>query len=202
MWTPTYPWFHYMWWCCTLHRFFIKLCNSVTVAFCHKSLSFYAFLLAEFLTKLCVMRLISSDALSKKNKILIRRMEKPTLRLVLPTKTKISLRFPAAWSDSSLTACAFDSLQTIKREIHVNKCSCHTRWMYRLIWVIAGHTGLIVGFVVRWLNKWSYPGNATITKQSLPEASKEEEISNKQWQNTVSRKHTYIIFNPLNPTFI
>ena len=29
---------------------------------------------------------------------------------------------------------------------------CHIYWgMYRLIWVFAGHTGLIVGFVVRWL---------------------------------------------------
>ena len=28
---------------------------------------------------------------------------------------------------------------------------CHTEWMYRLIWVLSGHTGLIVGFVERWL---------------------------------------------------
>ena len=29
---------------------------------------------------------------------------------------------------------------------------CHTGLMYRLISVFAGHAGLIVGFVVRWLN--------------------------------------------------
>ena len=28
---------------------------------------------------------------------------------------------------------------------------CHTGWMYRLIWVFAGHTGLFVSFIVHWL---------------------------------------------------
>ena len=28
---------------------------------------------------------------------------------------------------------------------------CYTGWIYRLIWIFAGHTGLIVGFDVRWL---------------------------------------------------
>ena len=38
---------------------------------------------------------------------------------------------------SSLIACSFYS-------------SCRTESMYRLIWVFAGHTGLIIRFVVRW----------------------------------------------------
>ena len=32
-----------------------------------------------------------------------------------------------------------------------NENSCHTEWVYRLIWVFAGYTGLLVGFAVRWL---------------------------------------------------
>ena len=55
----------------------------------------------------------------------------------------------AVWSESSLIAWAFYSLQAIQRGINENPC--HTGWMYRLIWVFAGHIGLIVGFVVRWL---------------------------------------------------
>ena len=66
-----------------------------------------------------------------------------------PAKTQISLRIRAVWSESSLIACVFYSLRAIQRVI--NKTPCHTRWMYRLIWVFAGHTGLIVGFIVRWL---------------------------------------------------
>ena len=44
---------------------------------------------------------------------------------------------------------ALYSLQANQRWIDENPC--HTEWMYRLIWVFAGHTRLIVGFVVRWL---------------------------------------------------
>ena len=45
-------------------------------------------------------------------------------------------------------ACAFYSIQAIQRKI--NETPCHIGFVYRLIWVFAGHTGLIVGFVVRW----------------------------------------------------
>ena len=55
----------------------------------------------------------------------------------------------SVWSESSLIACAFYSLLAIQRGIYEN--SCYTGWMYRLIWVFARHTDLIVGFVVRWL---------------------------------------------------
>ena len=43
---------------------------------------------------------------------------------------------------------AFYSLWTIHGGI--NKNPCHTGWMYRLIWVLAGLRGLIVGFVLHW----------------------------------------------------
>ena len=74
-------------------------------------------------------------------------------RLVRPAKTQISLRIRAVWSVSSLIACAFYSLRAIQRGL--NKNPCYTRWMYRLVWVFAGHTGLIVGFVMRWLKLFS-----------------------------------------------
>ena len=75
---------------------------------------------------------------------LSQRTTKPTIRLVRPAK--ISLRIRAVWSESSLITCAFYSFQALWRWINEN--SCHTGWMYRLIWVFAGHTGLIVGFVM------------------------------------------------------
>ena len=65
-----------------------------------------------------------------------------------PAKTHLA--FASALSDQSLLiACAFYNLQAIQRGINENPC--HTEWMYRLISVFAGHTGLIVGFVVCWL---------------------------------------------------
>ena len=63
-------------------------------------------------------------------------------------KTQISLRIGAGWSESSLIACAFYSLQAIQRGI--NKDPYNTGWMYMLIWDFAGHAGLALGFVVRW----------------------------------------------------
>ena len=66
-----------------------------------------------------------------------------------PAKTQISLRSRAVWSESSLIAYAFYRLQII--QIGINKNPCHSGWIYRLIWVFAGHTGLIVGFAVHWL---------------------------------------------------
>ena len=63
-------------------------------------------------------------------------------------KTQISLCIRTVWSESLLIACAFYSLLAIQRGI--NKNPCHTGWMYWLIWVLAGHIGLI-GLVVHWL---------------------------------------------------
>ena len=68
----------------------------------------------------------------------------PTIRLVRPAKTQFSLHIRAVYSESSLIACAFYSLR-------INENLCYTGWMYRLIWVFAGHTDLIVSSVVRWL---------------------------------------------------
>ena len=62
---------------------------------------------------------------------------------------QISLHICAVWLESSLIACAFYSLRAIQRGI--NKISCHTGWVYRLICVFIGHIGLIVGFIVCWL---------------------------------------------------
>ena len=45
------------------------------------------------------------------------------------------------WLVSLLIACAIYSLGTIQRRLNENLC--HTGWMYRLIWVFAGCTGLL-----------------------------------------------------------
>ena len=66
---------------------------------------------------------------------------------VRPAKTQISLRICAVSSESSLIAYAFYSLRAIQRGI--NKKPYYTGLMVRLSWVFSGHTGLIVGFVVR-----------------------------------------------------
>ena len=71
---------------------------------------------------------------------------KLTIRLLQTVKTQINLHI----CKSSLITCAFYSLWAIQRGL--NESLYHTGWMYRLIWVFAGHTGLIVGFVVRWLS--------------------------------------------------
>ena len=73
----------------------------------------------------------------------------PTIRLVRPAKTQISLCIHALLSEYLLIACAFYSLQAIQSRMKKNPC--HTGWLYSLIWVFAGHTGLIVGFVLRGL---------------------------------------------------
>ena len=61
-----------------------------------------------------------------------------------------SIRIRAVWSEYSMIACAFYRIQTIQSEINENPR--HTGWMLRLIWVFAGSTSLIVGFLVRWCN--------------------------------------------------
>ena len=76
-------------------------------------------------------------------------LPEPTIRFVRLAKTQIRLRIRAVWSESSLIACAFYSLRAIQRGINENPCL--NGWMYKLNWVIACHTCLIVGFVVRWL---------------------------------------------------
>ena len=60
------------------------------------------------------------------------------IRLLLPAKTQISMRIREVWSETSLVACAFYSLQDIQRGL--NKNPFYTGWMYRLIGVFAGDT--------------------------------------------------------------
>ena len=68
-------------------------------------------------------------------------MTKPTIKLVRPVKTQISLLICRSvwWSHVP------SSLWAIQRGM--NKNPCHTGWKCMLIWIFAGHTGLIVGFV-------------------------------------------------------
>ena len=73
---------------------------------------------------------------------------KPAIRRVR-RENKISLRIRAVWSESSLISCAFYSLRVILWGL--KEKPCYTGWMYSLIWVFPGHTGLSVGFVARWL---------------------------------------------------
>ena len=79
---------------------------------------------------------------------LIQCTSKPTKRLRRPAKALIRLRIRAVWSEPSLIACAFFCLQTLQRGTNDNPC--YTGGGCTLIWVFAGHTGLIVGLVVRW----------------------------------------------------
>ena len=56
----------------------------------------------------------------------------------------------SAQSDqSSLIACTFYNLHAIQRRINENPC--HIVLMYKLIWVFACHSSLIVGFAMCWL---------------------------------------------------
>ena len=63
------------------------------------------------------------------------RRTKPTIILVRPSKTQISLRIRAVWSESSLIACAFYSSKAI--QIGMNENPCHTEWMHR-------HSGSVI----------------------------------------------------------
>ena len=83
----------------------------------------------------------------EKNK-LSKRTTKPTKQLVRPAKTQISLRIHAVWSELSLIASAFYSLQAIHTVM--NEKPCHIGCLYKLIF--DGYKSLIVGFGVRWIN--------------------------------------------------
>ena len=84
-----------------------------------------------------------------KNSHLSQCTTKPTIRLMLPVKTQISLHIHTVWSESLLIACVFYSLRAIQRGIKENPC--HTGWMYRLTLFFAGYKGRIVGFVMHLL---------------------------------------------------
>ena len=59
------------------------------------------------------------------------RTTKPTIRLVRPAKTQISLRIRAVWSESSPIACAFYNLRAIQKGM--NEDAWPFGRMYRLI---------------------------------------------------------------------
>ena len=87
---------------------------------------------------------VSTDIQKEIKYEMSQRTTKPTIRLLRSAKTQISLRICAVWSEYSLIAYAFYSLQATQRGLN----PCHTGLMYRLIWAVAGNTGLMVGFVV------------------------------------------------------
>ena len=80
-------------------------------------------------------------------------MTKPTIRCATSENSDLPVHLgsliSAVWSEFLLMACAFYSLQAIQRRVNENPR--HSMWMYRLIWVFVGQTGLIEGFVVCWL---------------------------------------------------
>ena len=100
------------------------------------------------------------------NKYLSQRTTKPTIRLVQPPKTQISLHIGAVWSEYSLITFAFFSLWTIQRRINGNLWQ--TGWMYRLICIF---TGLLVDFVMRFsiimFKTWTWFGIHHYTKEIL-----------------------------------
>ena len=75
--------------------------------------------------------------------------KKPTKRHVRPAKTQISLGICPVWSESLL--CAQWVVQDPSFLHADSKDSDQTGQMLRLIWVFAGCTCYISGFVMRWL---------------------------------------------------
>ena len=132
------------------------------------------------------------------------RTTKPTIRLMRPAKTQISLCIRAVWSESSLISCASLSLRAIERGI--NEKPRHTGWMYRLIWVFIGHTDLIIGFVMRSLIYLSR-GTAFPTRLLLCPVKTEISLSMCRallWlpsiQSVITKTYLYN-FDPLKPSF-
>ena len=73
-------------------------------------------------------------------------MTKPTKWHVCPAKTKISMGIRPVWSESSMCP-QLAAKDKIFLQANSNG-SDQTGWMPRLIWVIAGHIGHFVGFVM------------------------------------------------------
>ena len=74
---------------------------------------------------------------------------KPAIRPVRPAKTQISLYIHPVWQGFSFTPLRI--VQRLYKANAISKDSDQIVWMCRLILVFAGHTSLIVGFVVHWL---------------------------------------------------
>ena len=82
-----------------------------------------------------------------------RLVRKPTKSHVLPAKTQISLGIRPVWSESSLSA--WRKLGSLATHWAHREESDQIGRMPRLIWVFAGHTDHFVGFVMRWLIRFS-----------------------------------------------
>ena len=76
-------------------------------------------------------------------------MTKPTIRPVLPAKTQISLYINTTQYDKGSQYPSLDSLEAVEGAI--SKDSDQTAQMCRPVWVFAGRSNLIVGFVMCWL---------------------------------------------------
>ena len=101
----------------------------------------------------------------------------------------------AVWLESSLIACAFYSLRATQRGMYQNPC--HTGGMHRLIWILTGHTGLIVSFVVHWLiyilaNRGVSKTSSTITKTHLFKYT--ENFTSKNWKFSDKKKSFFFFF--------
>ena len=77
-------------------------------------------------------------------------MTKPTMWLVRPAKTQISLGIRQNWSESSLSA--WRKLGSLATHWAHSEGSDQTGRMPRLIWVFAGRPCHFGGFVTRWLS--------------------------------------------------
>ena len=76
-------------------------------------------------------------------------MTKPTKWPLRPAKTQVKLCIRPVWSESSLSA--WTNIGSSATHWAHYEDSDQTGRMPRLIWVVAGHKGHSVGFVVRWL---------------------------------------------------
>ena len=84
-------------------------------------------------------------------------MTKPTKWPVRPAKTQISLGIRPVWSESSLSV--WRKLWPLANQWVPSEDSDQTGWMPRSIWVLDGHTGHFVGFLM--LRLISVSGNET-----------------------------------------
>ena len=83
-------------------------------------------------------------------KLMNQRMTKATIRLVLPAKTQVSLHIHPAWQ--RLLFIPLWTTWRLKKAHAISGDSDQPARMRRLIWVFAGRTSIVVGFVVRWLS--------------------------------------------------
>ena len=119
---------------------------------------------------------------------------KPTIRLVRPAKTQISVCICTVWSESLQSACAFYSRQAIKRGINKNPCisknTCRTGWMYRLIRIFAVTQKSYCRFcpvLIRML--WVLIGMALASTFCMYGLFEKKERKKKQRKNAIIQRH-------------